>query len=118
MLIAVTVAVLAIAVSIPAFAYLPNIGGGPQVASPKQIEECKALGIPEFTCTEQTLLAKKRVIEATRESAGKFLGDSGTAMFGRGFGEMGAFVAALGTIFGGVAAAFFARAKMGKKVPI
>jgi hypothetical protein len=39
-------------------------------------------------------------------------------MFGRNFGEMGAFVGIIGAIFGGVAAMFFVRARVGQKVPI
>jgi hypothetical protein len=96
------IAVLGAAVSIPAFAqYVP--GGGAQVASPEQIKECEQLGIPTFTCTEHQILAKKRLINAQQNpSTG-----SGTPMLSTGFGEMGAFIAALGAIFGGVAAAFF-----------
>lgn len=107
------IAVLGAAVSVPAFAqYVP--GGGAQVASPEQIKECEQLGIPVFTCSEHQILAKKRLINAQEEGAGGFLGDSGVPMFGKSFGEMGAFIAALGAIFGGVAAAFFA---MSRKKP-
>jgi hypothetical protein len=100
------IAVLGAAVSIPAFAqYTP--GGGAQVASPEQIKECEQLGIPVFTCTEHQILAKKRLINAQQNpSTG-----SGTPMLSTGFGEMGAFIAALGAIFGGVAAAFFAMSR-------
>ncbi len=96
------IAVLGATVSIPAFAqYTP--GGGAQVASPEQIEECKELGIPVFTCTEHLILAKNRLIKANENpSTG-----SGTSMLSSTFGDMGAFIAALGAIFGGVAAAFF-----------
>jgi len=114
MLTATTLTILAIAVYMPAFAQYPPTSGGDLTVTPKQLEECKSLGIPQFTCTQQTILAKKRIIEA--EKPGAY--GSGTAMFGKSFGEMGAFVAALGTIFGGVAAAFFAKARMGRKVPI
>jgi len=103
------VAVLGAAVSIPAFAQYGG-GGGAQVATPEQIKECKALGIPEFTCSEHTLLAKKRLINAQlNPSTG-----SGTPMLSTTFGDMGAIVAALGAIFGGVAAAFFAMSRKKK----
>ncbi len=111
------IAVLGGAVSItglyvPAFAQIyGGGGGGAQVASPAQIEECKSLGIPEFTCTEQQILAKKRLINA--QQAGAY--GSGTPMLGKGFGDMGALVAILGAIFGGVAAAFFVMARRAKK---
>ena len=115
---AATIAVLAVAISMPAFAQYYPTGGGAQIVTPAQIEECKAYGIPEFACTEQTLLAKKRLINAQKEGAGNFLGDSGVPMFGKSFGEMGIFVGIIGAIFGGVAAVFFARARIGQKVPI
>lgn len=43
---------------------------------------------------------------------------SGKGMLAQGFGEMGAIIAAIGAIFGGVAIAFFARSRIGKQVPI
>lgn len=100
-------------VAIPAFAqYLgPPGGGGGLTATPAQIEECKSLGVPVNVCSEQQILAKKRLINA--QQAGAY--GSGTPMFGKGFGEMGALVAILGAIFGGVAAAFFAMARKTKK---
>jgi hypothetical protein len=110
------IAALGIAVSMPAipipvFAQY-NVGGGAQVATPEQVEECKRIGIPEFTCTEQNILAKKRLLNAqANPSTG-----SGTPMLSTGFGDMGAFIAALGAIFGGVAAAFFAMSR--KKTPV
>ena len=89
-------------------------GGGVQTATPEQLEECKQLGIPEFTCTEQTILAKKRLTAAGQ--AGAY--GSGTPMLGTTFGDLGILVGALGAIFGGVAAAFFAmsRRKKGETV--
>ncbi len=110
------IAVLGAAVSItglyiPAFAqYGGGGGGGAQTVTPAQVEECKSLGIPVFTCTEQQILAKKRLINA--QASGAY--GSGTPMFGKGFGEMGGLVAILGVIFGGVAAAFFVMARKTK----
>lgn len=115
---AATIAVLAAVVSMPVFAQPYSTGGGAQTVTPEQIKECKSYGVPEFACTEQTLLAKRRFIAAHKEGAGGFLGDSGVPMFGRSFGEMGAFVAIIGAIFGGVATMFFVRARVGQKVPI
>ncbi len=110
------IAVLGAAVSIPGL-YIPAFaqyggggGGGVQTVTPAQVEECKSLGIPVFTCTEQQILAKKRLINA--QASGAY--GSGTPMFGKGFGEMGGLVAILGVIFGGVAAAFFAMARKAK----
>jgi hypothetical protein len=110
-----TLAVLAVWVSMPAFAQYPDyLGDSSQKVTQKQLEECKELGIPEFACTEQTLLAKKRVIKVEEKDAY----GSGKGMLAQGFGEMGAIIAAIGAIFGGVAIAFFARSRIGKQVPI
>jgi len=103
------VALLGAAVSIPAFAQYGG-GGGAQVATPEQIKECKALGIPEFTCSEHTLLAKQRLINAQLSPKT----GSGTPMFSETFGDMSVLIAILGAIFGGVAAAFFAMSRKKK----
>jgi hypothetical protein len=105
------VVVLSAVISIPAFAqYGGNVGGGAQVASPEQIKECEKLGIPVFTCSEHQILAKKRLINAqANPSTG-----SGTPMLSTQFGDMGIIVVALGAIFGGVAAAFFAMSRSKK----
>jgi len=106
-------AVLGTVVSIPAFAQYGG-GGGAQVATPQQLEECKALGIPEFTCSEHQILAKKRLINAQQEGAY----GSGTPMFGKAFGDMGALIGVLGAIFGGVAVAFFAMSRRKKAATV
>ncbi len=85
--------------------------GSTQKATPEQVAECKQLGIPEFSCTEQTLLAKRRIVAAGQEGAY----GSGTSMISQTFGDMGAILAALAAIFGGVAIAFFAKSRVGKK---
>jgi len=109
-------ALMAVVASVPAFAQ-SYTDGGAQTVTPEQMEECKSYGIPEFACTEYTLLAKRRMI-AMQNQDQELLGDSGKPMLGTSFGEMGTFVVVLGAIFGGVAAAFFVRAKVGQKVPI
>jgi len=85
--------------------------GSTQTATPEQVAECKSLGIPEFSCTEQTLLAKRRIVAVGQEGAY----GSGTSMISQTFGDMGAILGALAAIFGGVAIAFFAKSRMGKK---
>ncbi|MFQ5969355.1 MAG: hypothetical protein ACE5J2_02515 [Nitrososphaerales archaeon] len=102
------IALLASAATVPVWAQIYGGGaGGAAVATPEQIEECKQLGIPEFTCSEHQILAKKRVL--TSEQAGAY--GSGTPLFGKTFGDMGALIAVLGAIFGGVAAAFFFKSR-------
>ncbi len=92
-----------------AMAQLYGGGVGTDItATPEQLEECEKLGIPEFACTQTAILAKKRI--ATVEQLGEGAYGSGTPMIGRTFGELGGYVAALGAIFGGVSAAFFAMA--------
>lgn len=104
------IAVLGAAVTVPAWAQYGG-GGGAPVATPEQIEECKQLGIPVFACSEHQILAKKRVVDAYQPGAY----GSGTAFFGKTFGDMGALMAVIGAIFGGVAAAFFFKSRVGKK---
>lgn len=82
-------------------------------ATPEQLEECKRLGIPDFACTQTAILAKRRIF--TTEQQGAY--GSGTPMLGRTFGELGGYVAALGAIFGGISAAFFAMALRKPKAP-
>ncbi len=82
-------------------------------ATPEQLKECKNLGIPDFACTQTAILAKKRIINAEQQGAY----GSGTPMLGRTFGELGGYVAALGAIFGGISAAFFAMALRKPKAP-
>jgi hypothetical protein len=87
--------------------------GADITASPEQLEECKKLDIPEFACTQTAILAKRRIV--TAEQYGAY--GSGTPMLGRTFGELGGYVAALGAIFGGISAAFFAMALRKPKAP-
>jgi hypothetical protein len=106
-----TALVLTAVANIPAFAFYPDGPGGPNTVTKSQLERCKEIGIPEFTCTEQTLIARERIIEAEGGYG------SGTAMLGESFGEMGIFILALAGIFGAVAAAFFSRSLAGVKIP-
>ncbi len=108
-LLAVMGAVIVLGVSSADIAMAQLYGGGVGTditATPEQLEECKKLGIPEFACTQTAILAKKRVDIAAETGAY----GSGTPMLGRTFGELGGYVAALGAIFGGISAAFFAMA--------
>ncbi|MEM0441943.1 MAG: hypothetical protein QW450_02150 [Candidatus Nitrosocaldus sp.] len=95
-----------------AMAQLYGTVGGDITATPEQLEECKQLGIPEFACTQHSILAKKRLTTAQQEGAY----GSGTSMVARTFGELGIYVAALGAIFGGISAAFFAMALRKPKI--
>ncbi|MEM0030034.1 MAG: hypothetical protein QW572_03845 [Candidatus Nitrosocaldus sp.] len=95
-----------------AMAQLYGEGVGDITATPEQLEECKQLGIPEFACTQHSILAKKRLTTAQQEGAY----GSGTSMVAKTFGELGIYVAALGAIFGGISAAFFAMALRKPKI--
>ncbi|MCS6767639.1 MAG: hypothetical protein RMJ59_02915 [Candidatus Nitrosocaldus sp.] len=95
-----------------AMAQLYGEVGGDITATPEQLEECKQLGIPEFACTQHSILAKKRLTTAQQEGAY----GSGTSMVAQTFGELGIYVAALGAIFGGISAAFFAMALRKPKI--
>lgn len=92
-------------------AFAQYFGGG-GTASPEQIEECKTLGIEENQCSDTTILAKKRLINAQNNpSTG-----SGTPMLSTETGQMAIFIGVLGAIFGGVAAAFFFKGRGAKPV--
>ncbi|MEM2856585.1 MAG: hypothetical protein QW416_05745 [Candidatus Nitrosocaldaceae archaeon] len=74
-----------------------------------ELEECKKLGIPEFECNQQTVLAARSKIYAQNPNKG-----SGTSMLAGGLGEAAAFMAALIGIFGAISAAFFAMSRTKK----
>jgi hypothetical protein len=72
-------------------------------ASPEQLLECEQYDIPKANCTENAILAKRRLIYAQENpSTG-----SGTSMLSTNAGQTWVFIGVLAAIFGGVAAAFF-----------
>jgi hypothetical protein len=107
-------AAMAVLTSTGGLAYAQYGGGGASVgsASPEQLQECQQLGIPTENCNDVTILAKKRLTAAQENpSTG-----SGTPMLSTSSGQLIVFVAVLGAIFGGVAAAFFLRGRGAKPV--
>lgn len=116
----ITVAIAAVAVLTTIYVAAPlqasaqyGVGGSPVAgATPEQLEECARLGIDKSICTENNILAKHRLTQAqANPSTG-----SGTPMLSTESGQTGAFIAILGAIFGGVAAAFFFKGR-GAKPP-
>ncbi|SRR5579875_1766338 len=97
-------------------------GGGGQTATPQQLQECQQLNIPQGTCSDLTILAKKRLTSAESTTYGNAPTGSGTAMLANisdpnsALGQMAIYVGALGAIFGGVAAAFFLKGRSSKQV--
>ena len=80
--------------------------------SPEQLKECEDIGISRETCTEQDILAKRRLLAAqANPSTG-----SGTPMLSTDTGQMAIFIGVLGAIFGGVAAAFFLKGRGAKPI--
>lgn len=72
-------------------------------ATPAQQQECEQYGIPKSECTENAILAKRRLTYAQENpSTG-----SGTPMLSTQEGQTWVFIGVLAAIFGGVAAAFF-----------
>ena len=107
-------AAMAVLTSTGGLAYAQYGGGGASVgtASPEQLQECQQLGIPTENCNDVTILAKKRLTAAQENpSTG-----SGTPMLSTSSGQLIVFIAVLGAIFGGVAAAFFFRGRGAKPV--
>jgi hypothetical protein len=87
-----------------------GVGGNPMAgATDEQLAKCKELDIERSQCNEQTILAKERVKYALETTYGNKPEGSGTALF-KG-NETWVYIGVLGAIFGGVAAAFFARGK-------
>lgn len=83
-----------------------GVAGSPvKGATPEQLKECESFNIPKAECTENALLAKRRVQYATETTYGNKAEGSGTAYFAGN--ETWVFIGVLAAIFGGVAAAFF-----------
>ncbi|MDQ5843230.1 MAG: hypothetical protein M3286_07055 [Thermoproteota archaeon] len=106
-------AAMAVLTSTAGVAYAQYTGGGSVgSASPEQLQECQQLGIPTENCNDVTILAKKRLTAAQENPAT----GSGTPMLSTSSGQLIVFIAVLGAIFGGVAAAFFFRGRGAKPV--
>jgi hypothetical protein len=87
-------------------------GGTTGSASPEQLQQCEALGIPRENCSDVTILAKNRLTAAQENpSTG-----SGTPMLSTGGGQTIVFIGVLAVIFGGVAAAFFFKGRGARPV--
>ena len=85
-------------------------GGGGEPITQEMIDKCDQYGI--VPCTQNGILAKERLLQAqANPSTG-----SGTPMLSTESGQMVAFIAILGAIFGGVAAAFFLKGRSAKPV--
>ena len=95
-----------------AYAQSGGTGGSVGTASPEQLQECDALGIPTENCNDVTILAKKRLTAAQENPAT----GSGTPMLSTEGGQMTVFIGVLAAIFGGVAAAFFFKGRGARPV--
>lgn len=78
-----------------------------------ELEECAKLGIPEFSCNQQTILASRAKVYAQANVDNPDRG-SGTSMLATGLGDAAVFMAALVGIFGAISAAFFAMSRTKK----
>ncbi len=97
-----------------AYAQLYSGGKGEALTvTEAELEECKTLGIPEFSCNQQTILAARSKLYAERNVDNPYRG-SGTSMLAGGLGDAAAFMAALVGIFGAISAAFFAMSRTKK----
>jgi hypothetical protein len=87
-----------------AFAQYPSSPDtGSTGVSNKTLQRCAEMGIQKSECSDQTVLLKERI-----GAAGS---GSGTPMIATGSNQMLIFVGALGSIFGGVAAAFLVQGR-------
>ena len=104
------------AFSIPA-ANAQGYGGAPAgggTASPEQLQECQTLKIDRSVCSDTTILAKRRLVDATQTTYGNQAYGSGTPFF-QGGGTL-VMIGVLGAIFGGVAAVFFFKGRGAKPI--
>ena len=91
-------------------AFAQYMGGGGEPITQEMLDKCDQYGI--VPCTQNGILAKERLLQAqANPSTG-----SGTPMLSTESGQMVAFIAILGAIFGGVAAAFFLKGRSAKPV--
>ncbi len=82
-----------------------GVGGSPvAAATPAQLQECQQLGIDKSVCTENAILAKRRIM-AVQNNVNNPDKGSGTNYFQGN--ETWVYIGILAAIFGGVAAAFF-----------
>jgi hypothetical protein len=95
-----------------AYAQYGGAGGSVGTASPEQLQECEALGIPRENCNDVSILAKKRLTAAQENPAT----GSGTPMLSAGGDQTIVFIGILAAIFGGVAAAFFFKGRGARPV--
>lgn len=115
--IVVALSVLAVFFSATAVSTLPaahaqyGVGGSPVAgATPAQLQECQTLNIVKSECTENAILAKRRIV-AVQENVNNKDRGSGTNYFSGN--ETWVYIGVLGAIFGGVAAAFFFKGRGG-----
>ncbi|AIC14649.1 hypothetical protein [Nitrososphaera viennensis] len=113
--IVVALSVLAVFFSATAVSVMPvahaqyGVGGSPVAgATQEQLQECETLGINRSECTENAILAKRR-ITAVQDNLNNPDKGSGTNYFSGN--ETWVYIGVLGAIFGGVAAAFFFRGR-------
>lgn len=85
--------------------YAQYVGPGTVGLSDETLKKCEALQIDKTQCTESNVLAKERVGSIDG-------GGSGTALVAKETMQMVILIGVLGSIFGGVAGAFF---MMGKR---
>ena len=95
-----------------AYAQYGGTGGSVGTASPEQLQECEALGIPRENCNDVSILAKKRLTAAQENPAT----GSGTPMLSTAGDQTIVFIGILAAIFGGVAAAFFFKGRGARPV--
>jgi len=94
-----------------AYAQLYSGGKGTELTvTEAELQECKQLGIPEFSCNQQTILAARKQVYAKANEANPYKG-SGTSMLAQGLGDAAVYLGALIGIFGAISAALFAMSR-------
>lgn len=100
-----------------AYAQLYSGGRGEELkVTEAELEECKKLGIPEFECNQQNILAARKQVYAQANADNPYRG-SGTSMLAQGLGEATIYLGALIGIFGAISAALFAMSRTKRPQP-
>lgn len=106
-MIAILAAALVAATAVQSAQAQYGTSGNPTAApTQEQLEECEKYNINKSECNEHTILAKRRVVEATNNPNG-----SGTPLLSITGEGTWTFIGLLGAVFGGISAAFFLRGR-------
>ena len=92
--------------------YGDGVPMSPGAVTGEMLERCSELGISRVQCSDASILQAERVELAENSKEG----GSGTSMITTELGQMVAFIGVIGTVFGGIACAFYLKGRA-RQVP-